>query len=144
METAWLPLMGAVIAIAGLMLGMFYWNDRRNERRIDRLEARWTRQLADMEARYNQQLRDSEARQNHRLNEMNQQLKDSEDRQNLRLDEMNRQLKESEARQNLRLDEMNEQLKELNDWAGNLDRGQSRLEGQLDVIRDAVFQRSPG
>ena len=51
MEADLTQLLGAVIAIASVLLGLFYWNDRRNERRIDRLEARQNQQFRELKAR---------------------------------------------------------------------------------------------
>ena len=51
---------------------------------------------------------------------------------------------EPEARQDEKFEELGQQVRDVNDRIGNVERGQSRLEGQLDVIRDALFQRSPG
>jgi len=53
-------------------------------------------------------------------------------------------INELEARQNEKFEELGQQIRDVNDRIGNLERGQARLEGQLDVIRDALFQRSPG
>ena len=99
MSTDLIPLLSVAVALAGLILGMFYWQDRR----IECMDSRYTR----------------------------------------RFDELIQQIRELEARQNLRFDDLGQQLKELSDRAGNLERGQSRLEGQLDIIRDAMFQRNP-
>ena len=110
MSTDLIPLLSVAVALAGLILGMFYWQDRR----IERMDSRYTRRFDELI----QQIRDLEARQN-------------------------QQIRELEARQNLRFDEIVQQIKELSDRTGNLERGQSRLEGQLDIIRDAMFQRKP-
>ena len=110
MSTDLIPLLSVAVALAGLILGMFY----RQDRRIERMDSRYTRRFDELI----QQIRELDTRQNHQSSEM-------------------------EARQNLRFDEIVQQIKELSDRTGNLERGQSRLEGQLDIIRDAMFQRNP-
>ena len=57
---------------------------------------------------------------------------------------LTQQIYDVEARQNLEFEEMGQQIKELSERVGNLERGQSSLEGQLDIIRDATFQWAPG
>ena len=75
--------------------------------------------FSEQEANFAQQLNDVEAR-------------------------LTQQIYDVEARQNLEFEEMSQQIKELSERVGNLERGQSCLEGQLDIIRDAMFQRAPG
>ncbi len=138
--TGLIPLLGVAATIVGLMLGMFYWSDRRNERRIDRLEVRQNQQLKELEARQDQQSKETEVRQN-------QQLKELEARQNQRFKELearqNQRFKELEARQNQRFDEMAQSFKDVDLRLRNVEQGQSRVEGYLELLRDAVFRRSP-
>lgn len=87
-------------------------------------------QFGQQDVRFNEQLREQEAR-------FTQRLQDQEVR-------LAQQLIELVTRQNEKFEELGQQIRDVNVRIGNVERGQSRPEGQLDMIGDALFRHSLG
>ncbi len=105
-------ILGVGVALGGLILT----SQNRMHKRIDALEAGTKRDIEDSEARTKAEIVASEARNNARLEEL-------------------------QARADKGFADMHEELRITNARMASIEQRQARLEGLLDGLREALFQR---
>ena len=126
-------ILGVGIALGGLILT----SQNRMHKRIDALEAGTKGEIQESEARTKAEIVASESRTNARFEEVNAQFREI----NAQFREVNEQFGAQQARTDRGFDGMAEELRLTNTRMASIEQRQARLEGLLDGLREALFQR---
>ena len=111
------------VAVVAIILTALHRMESRINRRMDAIEANAQKDTADSEARLRAEIAASEAR------------------ANTKFDEINEQMRIGQARTDKGFADMHEELRITNTRMASIEQRQARLEGLLDGLREALFQR---
>ena len=109
------------VALAGLILTLFI----RTERRFEQMEARIDSRFEQMETRIDRRFEQMETRIDRRF------------------EQTDTSIRESEQRLDAKIVTLDAKIVALDSRVSVIERGQARLEGLLDGIREALFGRAP-
>ena len=121
--TILLGMLGIAVTLGAIILTALHRMESRINRRMDAIEANAQKDTADSEARLRAESTASEAR------------------ANTKFEEINEQMRIGQARTDKGFADMHEELRITNTRMASIEQRQARLEGLLDGLREALFQR---
>ena len=126
--------LGVGVALGTLILTAIHRAESRLNRRIDALELNTKRDIADFESRTSAEIKASESR-------TSAEIKASESRTSAKFEEVREQFGAMHAHTSAGFADTNDQLRTANARMSSIEQRQARLEGLLDGLREALFER---